>query len=220
MSMKYLAAGYLVIICASLLVGLPNFLPNQNPKESPTKGQTFPIQLIANSNTAQILTVQLNTKQTNIPMAVAPEDVASLTDNFTTYWMNLAKTAWNYFQPGNGVYYATGLHYADLDYPYFTDWDLGAYIQAIIDADKLGLTSPVGWDTNSRLNKVLTFLENRPLMPERQPYAWYSAVTGLNIEPRRSRCNGRGKFARSSQESGIIQANPESANRQHSVQPN
>ena len=99
----------------------------------------------------------------------------------TTYWKELAQNAWSYFQPGNGLNPATGLHNSQITYPYFTDWDLGAYIQAIIDADKIGLANQIGWDTNSRLNKVLTFLENRPLTPDKQPYAWYSTQTGKNI---------------------------------------
>ena len=46
----------------------------------------------------------------------------------------------------------------------FTDWDLGVYIQAVIDAQKLGLIGNDGaWDFSARIDKVLTFLENRPL---------------------------------------------------------
>ncbi len=91
-----------------------------------------------------------------------------------TYWMSLATDAWQYFQMGTGVDSATGLHSAGLNYPYFTDWDLGVYIQAIIDAEKLGIISNSGiYGADWRFNKILTFLENRPLMSDDQPYAWY-----------------------------------------------
>src|SRR3990172_6498502 len=70
----------------------------------------------------------------------------------TAYWLDLADTAWNYFQPGKGVDATTGLHQASLDWPYFTDWDLGLYIQTIIDAAKVGILSSEGaWGANARL---------------------------------------------------------------------
>src|SRR3990172_11093608 len=82
----------------------------------------------------------------------------------TAYWLSLAKNAWNYFQPGKGVDAATGLHQASLDWPYFTDWDLGLYIQTIIDAEKVGTLDPDGaWGSNDRLEKILIFLETREL---------------------------------------------------------
>ena len=97
----------------------------------------------------------------------------------TAYWLGLAKNAWNYFQPGIGVDASTGLHQASLDWPYFTDWDLGLYIQTIIDAEKLGILSPDGaWGTNARLEKILTFLETRELTVEGLPFQWYESKTG------------------------------------------
>ena len=91
-----------------------------------------------------------------------------------TYWMSLATDAWQYFQVGTSVDSTTGLHGAALNYPYFTDWDLGVYIQAIIDAEKLGIISNNGtYGADWRFNKILTFLETRPLMSDGQPYAWY-----------------------------------------------
>ncbi len=91
-----------------------------------------------------------------------------------TYWVSLATNAWQYFQVGASVDSVTGLHGAALNYPYFTDWDLGVYIQAIIDAEKLGIISNAGaYGADWRFNKILAFLENRPLMSDGQPYAWY-----------------------------------------------
>ena len=95
------------------------------------------------------------------------------------YWLRLANNAWNYFQPGVCVDSTTGLHSAGLDYPYFTDWDLGIYIQAIIDASKLGILSNSGtWGADARFNKIMTFLQTRQLSSNGLPYVWYQSVDG------------------------------------------
>jgi hypothetical protein len=95
------------------------------------------------------------------------------------YWMEVAQNAWSYFQPGKGVDANTGLHGATLNWPYFTDWDLGTYIQAIIDANKMGILEKAGaWGADERLNKLLTFLESRELTVEGLPYQWYESRTG------------------------------------------
>src|SRR3990170_303769 len=91
-----------------------------------------------------------------------------------TYWLQLARNAWEYFQPGKGVDATTGLHGAAVGYPYFTDWDLGIYIQTIIDAQKLGILIKDGaWGADARLEKLLTFLENRELTSDGLPFWWY-----------------------------------------------
>jgi hypothetical protein len=93
-------------------------------------------------------------------------------------WLGWANVAWSYFQPGVGVNSTTGLHYAAVDWHRFTDWDLGVYISAIIDAERLGLISrEEPWGFNHRLEKVLGFLETRPLTDDRLPYAQYDADT-------------------------------------------
>ena len=98
-----------------------------------------------------------------------------------TYWMTLATNAWQYFQVGNSVNSATGLHASGQGYPYFTDWDLGVYIQAIIDAEKLGIISDNGtYGADWRFSKILTFLETRPLTSDGQPYDRYCAANGQN----------------------------------------
>jgi hypothetical protein len=95
------------------------------------------------------------------------------------YWLNLANNAWRYFQPGVGVDSKTGLHSSSWGWPYFTDWDLGAYIQAVIDANQLGILSNDGtWGADARFDKLLTFLETRQLTSNRMPYSWYKAVDG------------------------------------------
>lgn len=59
------------------------------------------------------------------------QEVNAAEANDVTYWLDLARNAWEYFQHGKGVNAATGLHNAGLSFPYFTDWDLGVYVQAI-----------------------------------------------------------------------------------------
>ena len=95
--------------------------------------------------------------------------------------MKVAANAWTYFQPGVGVDGNTGLPYAGgISFKGFTDWDLGCYIQAVIDAQELGLIgNDSAWDFSARIDNVLTFLENRPLNnAEGYPYQFYDATTG------------------------------------------
>ena len=95
------------------------------------------------------------------------------------YWLGLARNAWEYFRPGKGVNAQTGLHSAGLNCPYFADWDLGLYIQSIIDAEKLGILNASGtWGADERIEKVLTFLEGRELSSSGLPYLWYDTGTG------------------------------------------
>jgi hypothetical protein len=95
------------------------------------------------------------------------------------YWLGLANNAWKYYQPGVGVDSTSGLHGASLGYNYFTDWDLGVYIQAIIDANKLGILSNTGtWGADARLSKIMSFLQTRQLSSNGLPYVWYQSVNG------------------------------------------
>ena len=95
------------------------------------------------------------------------------------YWLRLANNAWKYYQPGVAVDSTTGLHSAGLGYPYFTDWDLGIYIQAIIDASHLGILSNTGsWGADDRLSKIMSFLQTRQLSSNGLPYVWYQSANG------------------------------------------
>jgi len=99
----------------------------------------------------------------------------------TTVWRGVAANAWAYFQPGIGVDSKTGLPYAGAsDFKGFTDWDLGVYIQSVIDAKKIGLISANGdWGSNERLEKVVHFLETRPLNESTNfPFWFYDATNG------------------------------------------
>jgi hypothetical protein len=97
----------------------------------------------------------------------------------STVWKKVGAPAWNYFKPGKGVNSHTGLPNSGLSYPYFTDWDLGVYIQAVIDASKLGYIDKTGnWGFNVRIEKVLTFLETRELNNYTYPFWFYQANDG------------------------------------------
>jgi hypothetical protein len=95
------------------------------------------------------------------------------------YWSNLARNAWQYFEPGASVNTATGLHSAVKGWPYFTLWDLSVYIFAIIDAKQIGIiTSDGTWGLDFRIEKVVSFLENMQLTSDHVPYVWYQATDG------------------------------------------
>ena len=95
------------------------------------------------------------------------------------YWTELAENAWEYFQPGKGVNPTTGLHSAGLYWPYFTEWDLGTYIQAIIDARELGILQKDGqWGFDYRIETILNFLKTRKLTSDGVPYLNYDSRTG------------------------------------------
>jgi len=103
------------------------------------------------------------------------------TSSTSDFWLNIARTAWGYYEPGIGVDPQTGLPRSNVGGNEFTDWDLGVYIQAILDAQKLGILSPDGeWGANDRLEKIFTFLEHRPLAKNGVPYLIYYASTGKN----------------------------------------
>jgi hypothetical protein len=104
----------------------------------------------------------------------APGVIASAQTINSTVWRAVAANAWQYFQPGVGVDSTTGLPLT-----YFTDWDLGVYIQAVIDAQNLNLTTTDGaWGSYARLDKVLTWLETRELNNASYPYWFYQATDG------------------------------------------
>jgi hypothetical protein len=103
-----------------------------------------------------------------------------------------ARTAWKYFAPSptGNVHYSTGLNRANQWWNYLTDWDLASYIIATLHAKELGLISDTGaWGASYRLDKVLTFLENRPLRPDGLPY-WCYKWDAPYTTPSDHVCNG------------------------------
>lgn len=98
-------------------------------------------------------------------------------------WFGVAGNAWAYFQPGVGIDANTGLPYAGgTNFKALTDWDLGVYIQAVIDAQEIGLINTDGaLGSYARLNKALNYLENRPLNDTMHyPFWFYDATNGKN----------------------------------------
>jgi hypothetical protein len=92
------------------------------------------------------------------------------------FWLNIAKTAWNYFKPGVGISINTGLNYANQWWHRATDWDLAAYISAVISARKLNLIDEN--EFKMRIEKILQFLETRKLSPKGIPYLYYDSDIG------------------------------------------
>lgn len=127
----------------------------------------------------QIITLSLVLLLTgSIALGISNKENYAQAKQPSTYWTTIAQNAWNYFQLGVGVSAATGLPYANTDCPYYTDWDLASYIQAIMAAEKTGVLSRTGdWGADDRINKVLTCLETRPRMPNGLPYVWYNSRT-------------------------------------------
>ncbi len=92
-------------------------------------------------------------------------------------WHEVGVTAWKFYTPGKGVDSTTGLPAGSIGWNYITDWDLGVYVQAVMDAQRLNLvTSDGDWGSSMRLEKVVAFLENRELnSTTKAPYWFYSS---------------------------------------------
>jgi hypothetical protein len=98
--------------------------------------------------------------------------------------IDYAEIAWDYFDPGAGLDPDTGLNYGSYVPPNggwkcLTDWDLGCYIMAIVDAERLGILEKSGtWGADNRIEKVITFLEDRELHDDKVPCLNYDSTTG------------------------------------------
>jgi hypothetical protein len=153
--------------------------PTSNP--SPTNSQNNPTPII-NSTKTQNMASLFTSAFVNLADAIVsrPPGLIESNPNLTaTVWRTVAANAWQYFQPGTGVDSNSGLPRASLTFFYFTDWDLGVYIQAVIDANKTGLIGYDGnWGSIARIEKVLTFLETRELNNASYPFWFYQASDG------------------------------------------
>jgi hypothetical protein len=148
--------------------------PTNNPTNKPDPISQITRNIIAwGGDVAQVLTP-----------AKPPGTIESAETMNSDVWRAVAANAWKYFQPGTGVDANTGLPYAGgTDSPNFTDWDLGVYIQAVIDANKTGLIGTDGdWNSSARLEKVVSFLETRDLNSYNYPYWFYQARDGKNFK--------------------------------------
>ena len=153
--------------------------PTSDP--SPTNSQNTPTSTVNSTKTQNMGSLFSNVFQ-NLADAIVsrPAGLIESNPNLTaTVWRMVAANAWQYFQPGTGVDSNSGLPRASLTYFYFTDWDLGVYIQAVIDANKTGLIGYDGnWGSIARIEKVLTFLETRELNNASYPFWFYQASDG------------------------------------------
>ena len=180
------AKGLIVFaIITVMLISIFAFLPklnnstSNNPTASPSDTSQGTNNQTSNSNALSALVQAISNVVGSAAQAFSPPKapgvIASAQTINSTVWLAVAANAWQYFQPGVGVDSTTGLPLT-----YFTDWDLGVYIQAVIDAQKIGLIGTDGsWNSSDRLNKVLTFLENRELnATTNYPYWFYQATDG------------------------------------------
>ncbi|MBD3204872.1 DUF3131 domain-containing protein [Candidatus Bathyarchaeota archaeon] len=140
-----------------------------------------------------LMTSALNTK--NVIKGVNNVGADSLSSDLMGY----AEVAWEYFDPGVGVNSVTGLNYGSFVPPSggwkcLTDWDLGCYVMAILDAERLGILDKGGtWGADYRIEKVLSFLEDRELHEDDIPCLSYDSTDGEinNPEPTNKYDTGR-----------------------------
>ena len=117
----------------------PTASPNATPEATTT---TSPTATLNNP------TLRPSTPPQPIPAPIIPlDDSYKLikNNNLTKEtWKRVGEYAWAYFQPGSGVDSTTGLPGSGPWCPYFTDWDLGVYVQAVLDAQAIGLIGTGG----------------------------------------------------------------------------
>jgi hypothetical protein len=192
-----LAIALIVIMVVSVFAWLSFATPSKpiivqpvvndpTAKPDPSQQAPSPTQTHSPSKVQDVNTIFRNiiSSVTDPIISTKPPGLIELNPNLTaTVWKTVAANAWQYFQAGNGVDRTTGLPKASLTFPYFTDWDLGVYLQAIIDANQTGLISNDGdWGSNSRIARVLTFLETRDLNNASYPFWFYQAADGKNYQ--------------------------------------
>jgi hypothetical protein len=153
--------------------GNPETKPEETAQENNTGENPDPTAQDNRTNGIPNYTV----KSTPNPKLMGTFESHQTMDN--SAWWQVAANAWQYFSPGVGVDSTTGLPLSGQSYPYFTDWDLGVYIQAVLDAQAIGLIGPDDvWGSSVRLEKAVAFLETRELNDAGYPYWFYQSVDG------------------------------------------
>lgn len=186
-------AGIAVALIAVILVSAFIFYP-RNTETIGVPGNTT--QPIATTNATNTTTSTPN--YTNGPTKVPINPWQPVIDTITgkdrstevvtnaqnlnsSVWKQVASYSWNYFQPGVGVDSRTGLPASGDSVSFFTDWDIGVYLQAVIDAQKTGLIGTDGpWGSSARIDKVVSFLETRELNTSHYPYWFYNNDGSVN----------------------------------------
>ncbi len=146
----------------------------------------------ATTNSSPTATLNNSTPRPSTPPQPIPTPINPLDESYKVVknnnltketWKRIGDYAWAYFQPGSGVDPNTGLPGSSPGYPYFTDWDLGVYVQAVLDAQAIDLIGTGGtWGANDRLEKVVTFLENRELNATTHYPFWFYRGDGTNYK--------------------------------------
>jgi hypothetical protein len=176
----FLPKGSVVVSSAPQSSDVPVASPNGTPQRTsnPTSSGSNPLANIANAISS------ISNAASQIINPRTPGVIESAQTMNSAVWRAVAVNAWNFFQPGTGVDANTGLpRSGGTDAPYFTDWDLGVYIQAVIDANKTGLIGMDGaWTASARLEKIVSFLENRPLNSYNYPFWFYQAKDGMSYK--------------------------------------
>ncbi len=180
------------VITAILLVSFLGFSMTADPTQpidntsvtNPTTTLSPALQSNSSSNPTSTTQPQITTTPDKVPFVPVvqgpqtdpvPGLIESNPTMGNTTWYTIARNAWSFYQPGRGVDSTTGLPASSIGWNHFTDWDLGVYIQAIIDAQKIGLISTDGaWGSHDRLEKVVSWLETRPLNGT-TPYWFYNS---------------------------------------------
>ena len=160
----------------------PNIGGTTNPSAS---SPTTPESTVSPISTPATSATPTGTNQKSTPTASQFPLTETDPSVNSSVWKAVALNAWAFFQPGVGVDAKTGLPYAGgTDFKAFADWDLGGYIQAVIDAQEIGIIGTSGtWGSSNRIDMVLTFLENRPLNATTHwPFWAYDATNGQGYE--------------------------------------
>ena len=177
-------AKYLIAIAVIAVVLISSFVilyeagPSKSQLAANSQGNSTTGSPVPKSGAGSKVRVTNETTSVGDSLYKAPGIIATAKVINKTIWLEVATDAWAYFQPGVGVDAKTGLPYASgQSFEAFTDWDLGAYIQAIIDAQKIGLETLA--DANTRFTTILNFLKNRPINEATgYPFWFYDATNG------------------------------------------
>jgi hypothetical protein len=167
-----------------IIVDPQDYSPTATPTSEPTTNinptATQKPQAISNPTAAPWVPV-ITGPQTD---SVTPGVIESNPSMDNSTWRAIAQNAWYFFQPGQGIDSTTGLPASSLGWNYFTDWDLAVYIQAVIDAQKIGLIGQDGeWGSHARLEKVVRFLETRELNSTTHVPYWFYCSDGNGYLP-------------------------------------
>jgi hypothetical protein len=192
-----LAIALILVMMVSVFGWLPETTPSQpiiaqpvvnDPTATPASTQqqtTAPTTTMSPAHLQNIGSWVSSAWASVLAPVVGKPGLIESNENLTVaVWRTIAANAWRYFQSGVGVDPNTGLpRGGGTDSPNFTDWDLGVYIQAIIDANKTGLIGTDGdWTASARLEKIVSFLETRDLNSNNYPFWFYQAKDGKNYK--------------------------------------